>query len=69
MFHFLLLHCTYLINYELCGASKFSLTKRLSSLSQLSYRDRLVNLELETLECRILVYNLVFLLQNLTWFT
>ena len=32
-------------------------TKRLSGLSQLSYRDRLVNLNLETLERRRLVFS------------
>ena len=35
-------------------------TKRLSGLSQLSYRDRLVKLDLQTLERRRLVYDLVF---------
>ena len=40
--------------------SVHSFTKRLSGLSQLSYRDRLVNLDLETLERRRLVYDIVF---------
>ena len=35
-------------------------TKRLSGLSQLSYHDRLLNLDLQTLERRRLVYDLVF---------
>ena len=43
-------------------------TKRMSGLSQLSYHDRLVKLDLQTLERRRLVYDLVFLLQNPTWF-
>ena len=35
-------------------------TKTLSGLRQLSYCDRLANLNLETLECCRLVYDLVF---------
>ena len=36
------------------------LTKRLSGLSELSYRDGLGNVNLQSLECRLLVYDLVF---------
>jgi len=55
----------YLIDKVECVQRYF--TKRLSGLSQLSYRDRLVNLNLETLERRLLVYDLVFATKS-SWF-